>query len=440
MLSRSFLVKVVVLGVLVAMLAVPLLAIWVIGEERASRRRDVVKDLTGVWGGRQTIAGPILSIPFTVVGRDGEGKESRFRDVIRVLPAALDIQARADVQTRRRGIYDVPVYTLTVKLAGRFHVPDLAYLGVGSDSVQWSAATVSVGGFELKAVLPEFSVTLDGRAVAAEPDTDMGLWPAGIAVSASSVASGQPGREVPFEVTLPLRGSESLAFVPVGQTSTVACVANWPSPSFEGASLPERRTVSDSGFTARWRASSLGRSVPRAWRDSQIVKTSAAERLDGSRFGVSLVTPVDVYTESGRATKYGVLFVLLTFLAFFLVEVLQPASVHPVQYLLVGAALCIFYLLLLSLAEQIGFTPAYLISAAATTVLIASYSRFALGSRRSTAQVGAGLAALYGFLYVLLRQEDYALLIGSIALFAILAGVMYLTRKVDWYAAGSARA
>jgi inner membrane protein len=437
MFARSVLVKVVVLGFLVGMLAVPLLAIWALTADREHRRRDVAKEVGGIWGGAQLVAGPVLSIPFDSVTRAADGKETRVRDVLRVLPESLEIAGAATVEKRRRGIYQVPVYTVRLKLSGAFRKPDSSTLGASAEAVAWDLATLSLGGFEARAVLPELSVTLDGSPMTAEPDPDTGLWPAGIATAAKSLRDTPAGGKVAFEIVLPLRGSESLAFVAAGRTTSVALSADWPSPSFTGSLLPERHTVTDAAFTAGWRASSLGRNVPQSWRDSQIPRASAAERLDRSGFGAKLVTPVDVYTESGRATKYGILFVLLTFLAFFLAEVLQPANVHPVQYILVGAALCLFYLLLLSLAEQIGFTPAYVIAASATTVLVSAYSRFALGARRSAVRVALGLTGLYGFLFVLLRLEDYALVVGSLVLFAILASVMFLTRKVDWYNVGA---
>jgi inner membrane protein len=437
MLARSILAKVVVLVILVVLLIVPLLAIFVLTAERADRRRTVVQEVTGIWGGRQTVAGPVLSIPFEVVSMTADGKETRRADTLRVLPVTLSVEGRAEVETRRRAIYEVAVYTARLKITGTFRRPDAATLHVPADAMLWEKATICLGGFELRAVLPEFTLTVDARPAAGEPDADTGLWQPGISVPVSGLGEMAAGREIPFEISLPLRGSDTLAFVPVGQRTAVNLTSNWPSPSFTGALLPERRAVSGGGFTAGWRASSLGRNVPQVWRDSDLARTAAIERLDRSGFGASMVTPVDVYTESERATKYGVLFVLLTFLAFFLVEVLQPANVHPVQYILVGAALCLFYLLLLSLAEQIGFTPAYLIAAVATASLIGGYSRYALGTRRSIGQVAVGLAGLYAFLYVLLRLEDYALLVGSVVLFGILSGVMFVTRKVNWYDVGA---
>jgi inner membrane protein len=227
-------------------------------------------------------------------------------------------------------------------------------------------------------------------------------------------------------------------FLPVGRTTEVDLASSWPSPGFVGAFLPDQHRIDLNGFTARWRAASFGRNVPQAWLDADIAPEQANERLGRGAFGVTLVTPVDIYQQTERSTKYGVLFVLLTFATFFLIEMLQPASVHPVQYLLIGAALCVFYLLLLSLAEQAGFAAAYLVAACATIGLIGTYARHALNSRRSALRVTGMLTGLYAFLYGLLQLEDYALLMGSVVLFAILAGVMFITRRIDWYSVGAA--
>jgi inner membrane protein len=244
---------------------------------------------------------------------------------------------------------------------------------------------------------------------------------------------------VQFDVSLALHGATSLMLMPLAGAATVSMKSLWPSPSFGGSRLPDRHRVGGEGFTAEWQTSAFGRNVPRTWTDGELPPAAAQERIEKQAFGVTLATPVDVYQQAERSTKYGVLFIALTFLTFFLVETLYGATVHPVQYLMIGAALCLFYLLLLALSEHIGFTPAYLLAAGSTIALIGGYARAALGARRSALAITIMLVALYGCLYVLLQLEDYALMMGSIFLFAVLAAVMFVTRRVNWYEVASTR-
>ncbi len=438
MLMRSVMFKLVVLGFLIGVLLVPLGLIWLVTADRVSRRDAVLAEVAGTWGLPQRIGGPVLSVPYIVISHDNNGREVQSRCMARFLPESLRMAARLDPEIRRRGIYEAPVYTARVTIAGTFARPDMQAMGVAPDAVRWNEATLSLALSDLKAVTPEFSIAWNGRAVRAEPDASGQLFAVALAAQVAGLGDGTPDREVPFEITLPMRGSRSLTFLPVGRQTTVSIASAWASPGFVGALLPDRRDIGAKGFSAEWRVSSFGRNVPHAWRDADIGPDQAAQRLEQGAFGVTLVTPVDIYQQTERSTKYAVLFVLLTFLAFFLVEMLRGVMVHPVQYLLTGAALCVFYLLLLPLAEQVGFALAYVVAASATIALIGGYSRSALRTRTAALQITAVLGALYGFLYVLLQIDDYALLVGSVALFLILAAVMFLTRKIDWYSLSAA--
>jgi inner membrane protein len=212
--------------------------------------------------------------------------------------------------------------------------------------------------------------------------------------------------------------------------------ADSENPSFQGAWLPQQRKISQQGFEASWEIPFLGRSFPQAW----IAHEAPEQAVNDSRFGVELVAPVDQYRMAERSVKYAGLFILLTFASVWLLEGLARVQVHPIQYLLLGCALCLFYLLLLSLAEHLGFAAAYALASLAVIALCGAYSLAILRSRPLACCVGAGVAGLYGYLFVLLINEDYALLFGSLGLLLILAAVMYLTRNVDWYALGGGRA
>ena len=228
---------------------------------------------------------------------------------------------------------------------------------------------------------------------------------------------------------LRLKGGRSLSFLPLGGETRVRMRSPWPAPRFSGAFLPASRKLLSSGFQAEWYVVSLSRGYPQSWRQGEVQPAA----LQASRFGVELMVPVDTYQKVLRSVKYGILFVLLPFLVFFLLEVFSGRRVHAMQYLLVGFAECLFYLLLLSVSEQLGFGATYLLAGLCTVGLIAFYAGHALGSRRRGLLLAPVLGAAYAFLYTALQSEDHALLIGSLGLFTILAGVMILTRKLDWY-------
>ena len=228
-----------------------------------------------------------------------------------------------------------------------------------------------------------------------------------------------------FSATVQLKGSGDLLFVPAGKVTTVKAASSWPDPSFAGSYLPDLRTVKDSGFSADWKVLYLNRNYPQQWKND-------VHEMDGSAFGVNLILPVDVYQQTTRSVKYSILIILLTFTAFFLIEWVYRRSIHSLQYVLVGLALCLFYTLLLSFSEYIGFNKAYLMAALATIVLIAWYVRSILRSGKMSLFVGALLTLLYGFIFTLIQLQDYALLMGSIGLFITLGVVMYFSRKIKW--------
>ena len=223
-----------------------------------------------------------------------------------------------------------------------------------------------------------------------------------------------------------LNGSGQISFLPLGKSTSVKLSSTWKSPSFNGPFLPDEREVNEQGFNATWKILNLNRSYPQQWAGKN-------EKVAASAFGVKLFHPIDEYQQTMRSVKYAVLFITLTLVAFFLTEVINRVRVHPIQYLLIGSAICLFYLLLLSISEHSSFGLAYLVSSAASTGLVTLYSRSVLKSMPVSMTICGLMSFLYGFLYITLRLEDYALLIGSTGMFAVLAMVMYLTRKVDWY-------
>lgn len=429
----SALYRVVGTSFLVLLLQIPVGLIASTINERRMTKDAAVAEVTRTWGGSQELVGPILTVPS--IERWVEGDKPRQRTVMRhFLPRALSIRGRADTEVRRRGIFDVPLFVAQLRIEGSFALPDASEFAARPEDIQWQRASLSFGIADPKAIRACSPLSIGERRAAFEPGPGEAAY-LGSGLHVLLPAPGRPGAVLPFSFDLTLGGSGRLAVVPAGDETVVELGSRWRHPSFDGAWLPVERRIDAAGFEATWRVLNLGRNFPSNWAGKEVDRRT----LSASAFGVTLLSPVDTYRTNDRAVKYQLLFLGLTFLGFTLFELLAALRVHPFQYLLVGLALCLFYLLLLSLSEQIGFTLAYAIAAELVVALVTTYVRFVLGRWSRAIALGAFLWVLYGFLYVLLRIEDYALLAGSLGLFAILMAVMWFTRKVDWYRAGAPR-
>jgi inner membrane protein len=328
----------------------------------------------------------------------------------------------------RHGIFHVPVYEALLHAEGTFARPDFAALEIDESDVLWDKAAVLIKASQPKGLREGINVNWNGVVSAVSPLTGTSDL-LGTNLSAPVPMSGSKDRtEFAFQFSIKAAGSQDLEFLPLGNDTHVHLESDWPHPNFSGDYLPTDRTVTEKGFSADWQVSGLGRNLPQQFKRSEL----RTEALSVPSFQTAFMKPVDVYQLSDRAAKYSVLFIFLTFLGFFLFEILGRLKVHPVQYLLVGFALCLFYLLLLSLSEHIPFAASYGTAAAATVALITAYMSRLLKFRK-TLLLSSVLSGLYAYLYNLLRAEDGSLLMGSIGLFAILALVMFLTRKIDWY-------
>ena len=437
-LRASATLRLLSVGVLVLLMQIPIVMIGNLVSERQARRDAAVADVSSKWGNSQTIVGPALVIPYTahIVDTAPNGVQVpriETRTAI-FLPKRLHARGTVDAENRSRGIFSIPVYRLRLTVDGEFGRLAPADIGVAPDDVAWNRAQLVIGISDVRAVQEQSMVTWNGTPRPFEPgvggfaDAQTGVH---VGVEADAAAE-----RFAFSFPIALNGSVSLAMVPFAENTTVELSSNSPHPNFQGTWLPTERSVSASGFTARWAIPFLGRNYPQAWTSHSTMR----ETILKSAFGVQLLDPVDYYRMADRSVKYAALFILLTFATVWLIEVLSGVRIHPIQYLLLGAALCVFYLLELSLAEHLGFALAYAIAAASVLGLVTAYSVAILETTLHAALVGSGVAALYGYLYVLLTNEDYALLIGSIGLFAIVAGVMLVTRRIDWYAIGRVEA
>lgn len=429
-LRQSASVKVFVIGLLILLLLFPLGMIRETINDREQIHQAARYDIQRTWGLSQLIAGPVLVLPYDVVYVDGRGDRFSNRSEMYILPGELNIEAAVDSEIRYRGIHKVPVYSASVRLHGQFAAIDTADLGIEEASIHWEDASVVVGISDGRAISETPSLELNGDSVTFVPGGQLvDGFPPQIQAPLHEMLETDRAGDLVFDIVLNIKGSESLSFLPLGDTTRASVESAWPSPSFSGNYLPHTREIADDGFTADWQISSIGRSLPSRW-----TKTAGADVSPQSAvFGVDLYMPIRIYRLTLRAVTYGVLFVVLTFVAYFMFETIAGLRLHPLQYLMVGLANVIFFLLLISLAEHIGFGWSYLASAFASSGLIVAYSYNVLGQRGRAVIVGGVLFALYCFLYMTLKAETYALLAGSIGLWATLAMIMYLTRRIDWY-------
>jgi inner membrane protein len=417
--------KLAAIGVLILVLLVPAAMVKSLIYEREDRKEGVINEIGAKWGREQTITGPLISIPYLEHIKDGDGKIITITRYLHILPDTVDIDSRITPEVRYRGIYKAILYNATLSFDGSFSWHPVENLRIPPENILWSDAFISLGIADTRGVKEWSKAVFDGKPLAMGP----GVPTADVVASGISAAiqfNDSAGRHT-FHLELDLNGSRQLNFTPVGKITTVTAHSQWQDPSFSGAFLPVERKVTEQGFTAKWKVLHLNRNYPQYWK-------SGAHDMSTSTFGVSLFSPVDIYQKSMRTAKYALMFIVFTFVSFFISEVVYRLRVHPVQYLLIGLAMIVFYALLLSISEQFSFGAAYLVSAAATIGLITGYARAILNNGAVTRMVGSILAILYAYLYVLLQLEDLALLMGSIGLFVVLSAVMYLTRKVDWYA------
>ena len=441
---NNTIIKLLGVGALVLVLLVPLAMITGVLNERLARRNEAVADITSSWGKEQNVIGPVLGIPFQYRFKAvkevplAEGRVER-REVEETatanayfLPQLLKINGEVQTQTLHRGIYAAAVFRAQLVLSGKFGPPDFGALKIDPRDMQWKDAFVTIAVNDLRGTREALILDWGGTKRALLPGSQVPGYTTG---ATASLGADKPiDSDVEFSITLDFNGSDGIFFAPFGVQNEAALKSNWPDPAFRGAFLPADRSVRSDGFNANWRVSYYGRDYPQQWTSRGGNERFNIQVVTSSCFGAHFLSILDAYRYVERSIKYGVLFLVLVFTTFFLFEVTARQKIHPFQYLMVGAALCLFYLLLLSISEFIGFGWAYLIAAAASTILITWYCRFFLGGGVRTLMIGAGLAGVYTFLYITLRQQDYALLMGAIALFIVLAVVMYVTRKVDWYA------
>lgn len=438
--KSSLFAKITLIFLITIILAIGLTRIGFLVDERAGRRNSVVAEIAAATARDQTLVGPFLTIPYTRIVKtvkpadkdDGRiiETEKRQSDRLYLLPAELDIQTNLNTERIQRSLYHAVVFGATIAFKGRF-VAEGEMLKPGpNEQIVFGEPRLIVGISDPRGILRAPVLTWAGQRLEFLPGTGEEKMPNGIQARPSGIHLQGPW-SAEFDFTLDLRGTQSFSVAPVGDTTRLNVRGNWPHPSFHGQFLPETREVTADGFTATWSTTRLATNMLHQL-NACLRGSQGLETLTGVRF----IDPADGYTQTDRAIKYGLLFIGLTFAAFFLFEVLERLAIHPFQYGLTGAALVLFYLLLLSLSEHLDFGIAYAIATAGCVALLGYYLVYVLGSLRWGISFGALLAAVFGLLYVLISLEDHALLAGSVTLFGLLALVMVLTRKVDWYQLG----
>lgn len=442
--EKKLALKLAAIGLLIALLIIALSSIGRLVVERQARRDAVIRDIAQSSSGEQQLTGPILIVPYEKTVRewrendrgDRHLEEHRLTGQLHFLPEAFQLEGNVRTERRARGIYEARLYHANLQIKAAFAVP--LHYGVESDfaTYQFGTPLLAVGVTDVRGIETPLRATLDGLPLALLPGTGTTRLAGGLHAELSSM-DPENASHLQLTIELPLLGTSEFHVVPVGRETQVNVISTWPHPSFTGDFLPVDRKIDVNGFEAHWATSFFSTNLEEVLHRCDDNDQASCAGFAAHRLGVSFIDPVDQYLKTDRAIKYALLFITLTFAGFFLFDVLKKLPVHPIQYGLVGAGLALFYLLLLSLSEHVGFGMAYLLSSAGCVGLIAFYVGHVLKSPARGLGFGSGLAVLYGCLFGLLTADDYALLMGSLLLFALLAAVMFLTRNINWSNVGA---
>ncbi len=417
--------KTLSIGGLILLMMIPAFIIRDVVGDRQFYRENALGFIEKTWGGEQVVSGPILAIPYTYY-READGKRQIVSGHAFFLPDILNLQVTVQAQKKRRGIFTTVVYTSAIHMDADYSHLNYTVLGLDQSAFQWSKAKLLIGLSDVKGINSQIHGKWNAQPILFEPGFPLKhIAESTVAIDAPLSVSNSK-RHI-FQTTIELRGSRKLLFTPLGKETKIGMVSDWGNPSFTGAFIPQSHAISRDSFKAQWSVFNLNRSFPQQWLDANM--PAIAE----SAFGVELLTGPDIYTKINRVTKYAILFVSLTFTMIFLIELAQHKRVHPIQYILIGLALSVFYLLLLSLSEFIGFDRAYLIAALTISALIGAYAKSVFLSRKITVLVTLIILFVYAYLFILLQLQDYSLLLGTIGLLVVIGMLMVVTRKVDWY-------
>ncbi len=426
--GRSVSLKLLTIGFIILLLLIPQSYISDLINERQFRQIAVEEEVTEKWSREQTLVGPYISLPFFTLKEVHVEKEVKFvkeHKTAFFFPETLQIDGTIHGKSLHRGIFDVVVYNSDLSFTGKFSKINLASLGIDPATVDWNKLRMHISLSDMRGIGENTKIFVDGEEKAAEPHYDNKNLLSGLVVELQHKKDPQ---EINFTCDLALKGSKGMFFTPIGKTTKVHLTGDWSSPSFQGDFIPENREVTDQGFESEWKVLHFNRPF-----GQEFVNNLPA--LQKSSFGLTLNMAVDQYQKSTRTAKYALLIIVLSFLSMFLMEIIGKNKIHPLQYTLVGLALILYYTILIALSEHIGFSMAYLISSVATILLLVLYSFTLFAKKMNSLIFSVILCVFYLFIYIITKEQDYALLIGSFGLFLALATTMFASRKINWYKA-----
>ncbi len=422
---HSISLKLIVIVILSFILLIPSTMVRKLIDERSYRKEETTSSITEKWGTNQILTGPILQVPYEKIINYKNGEKQIMKGTFFILPSLLDIKGNVDVEKKHKGIYDVLIYSSDLQINGTFKHSDFKDWPELYDKILWNDARLILGISDLKGLTKTTTVAWNNKENKFSPGvSECRLSQKGM----NAKVTVQANELNTFSIELKLNGSNGLYFTPVGNQSSFQISSDWGHPGFDGAFLPENSTINDTSFIARWQTSEMNRSYP------QILSSeNPGYQANLQEFGVDFIFPVDSYQKSTRSVKYAFLFIAFTFLIMFFAEMSSTKRIHPIQYLIVGLALVVFYSLLVALAEHISFNIAFLIGSLTIIFMNTAYINSIYKNIKTTTIIGIALVILYIYLFTILQISDYALLLGNIGLILALGLVMVFSRKVDWY-------
>lgn len=446
-LVQSNTARLIMVGILILILLIPLEFVKSLVRERTSRQEEVIREINNKWGNEVFFYGPILKVPYTTY-TESETRNPKTgavtvernysEEFAYFFPEELKNTSEVKTETKKRNNYESVVFTADMNFSGKYTKPDFSSRSIANEDIKWEKATILIRTTNLSSIKNGVSVNLGGKNYTFEPiyensSSENSYDEYGNIVFSPVVSSLETGfinlkehfGDGNFDFSIKYDGSSQIKMVPIGKTTESNIKSNWADPSFAGSFLPYEKQITSSGFSANWKVLHINRPFSQQYFGS-------LPNISEHTFDVNFTIPVDEYQQNERATKYGFLVIGLTFLIFFLIQSISKIKIHIFQYSMIGLALIIFYTLLISITEHSSFSLAYLISSAMTILLISFYSISILKNKKFPMFICASLSALYGFIFVIIQLENYALLVGSIGLFMILALVMYVSRKIEW--------
>lgn len=422
--NNALTIKIILIALLIIVLIIPITMVQNMIMERNKIANDASAEVQQKWSKPQNITGPILVIPYKeYIEQENKMRQTDIR-YLYILPEKLQISGNIETENLKRGLYDIVVYRSSIKLSGSFDFTDLQQKNITGQQLLLNEAKLTIGISDLHGITEQVEGKWKDEILSFNPGVNNPLILSGVSCP---ISLSNMKEEIPFDINLRIKGSESAMFTPLGKTTLVSLKSNCSTPSFTGAFLPENREVAENGFLATWKILNLNRNYPQVFTGE-----NWSIDLNDSTFGVNLLLPVDQYQKSIRSIKYAFLIIILTFVICFFVEVLQKKNINPFQYLLIGLALCLFYTLLVSISEHLNFTLSYAIATTMTIGLLTFYLSGILKIKKTAITIGGMLLLLYTYIFILIQMEIYALLVGSIGLFIILAIIMYCSLKINW--------